>query len=276
MHLEHCRGRVSTTLLSGVGEWATPDSLGCDDALMGMDVYVGPLTRYLLGEWLTVVQQTMQAADLAVQIVRSDPEPDDAITDPVVISSAVRSWQAGLLAALGGTGGWTENADLPYWTDKPDWDGYGGMLLLAAYDEQPELRPGNHRGLLRRRIGADSPLAFQDAPAFKRASVNPARYPTLLSGVEWWLPIQEGPTVFEAPRVTGQPIRMGRVSQLVSELDTLSNRLGLDSRERQSLRQAGPPSPTADAETAGRFGLAVFLALAHTAQQASQPLILDY
>ena len=37
---------------------------------MGMDVYVGPLTRYLLGEWLTVVQQAGMANGVQVQVLR--------------------------------------------------------------------------------------------------------------------------------------------------------------------------------------------------------------
>lgn len=243
---------------------------------MGMDVYVGPLTRYTLGDWLTVVQQTMQAAGREVRIVHAEPEPEDVITDPVAVSDAVRSWQAGLLSALGSPEGWTDEAELPYWTDKPDWDGYGGMILLAAYDEQPEFRPGTRRGLLRRESRADSARAFQDAPAYKRASSNPTKYPTLLSGVEWWLPVEVAPTVFEAPRVTGQPARMGRVDQLVVELTLLAKRLGLDDDQLGQLRQAGPPDSSTDVEAAGRFGLAVFLELAHAAQLANQPLLLDY
>lgn len=242
---------------------------------MGLDVYVGPLTRYTLGDWLTVVQQAMRAAGHEARVVRAEPEPDDVITDPAVVSDVVRSWRASLLGALGSPQGWADEADLPYWTDKPDWDGYGGMVLLAAYDERPELRPGNRRGLFRRQNGVDSPRAFLDAPAFKRASADPTKYPTLLSGVEWWLPIEGAPTVFEAPRLTGEPTRMGRVDQLAAELTLLADAIGVED-ELDQLRQAGPPDSLTDVEAAGRFGLAVFIELARTAQLAQQPLLLDY
>ncbi|MET7279507.1 hypothetical protein ABZS29_14825 [Kribbella sp. NPDC005582] len=244
---------------------------------MGLDVYVGPLTRYGLGDWLTAVQQAAQAQGMEVRMVRAEPDPEDAITDPVEAADAVRSWQLGLSDALGTSEVWPEDAELPYWTDKPDWDGYGGMVLLAAYDEQPDLKPGNRSGFLRRASPADSPRQFHDAPAYKRASANPTKYPTPLAGVEWWLPYEVGPTVFEAPRLTGQPARMGRVNQLIVELELLAASLGLDREEDLvQLRQAGPPDSPSDVDKAGRFGLAVFIQLARAAQIAKQPLLLDY
>ena len=67
------------------------------------------------------------------------------------------------------------------------------------------------------------------------------------------------------------------MNQLVAELKVLADRLGLDTGEElERLRQAGPPESPADVETAGRFGLAVFLGLAQAAERASQPLLLDY
>lgn len=243
---------------------------------MGLDIYVGPITRYVAGSWLTVVQQAGVAAGTTVEIIRATPEPADTITDPTIINGAVRSWQQGLADALGGFDLWDEDVRLDYWTDKPDWDGYGGLVLLAAYEEQPDLRPG-----ARKRFGgkrpADNPRGFGDSAAYKAAAREPRHYPTLLSGVEWWLPINVGPTVFEVPRPNGQPARMGRVDQLVSELTRLSQRFGVDDpTRRQSLRQSGPPLTPGDVDAAGQFGLAVLLELASRAQEARQPLLMDY
>lgn len=243
---------------------------------MGLDVYVGPLTRYTLGAWLTVVQRALQADGHEVRMVHTGPTQKDVITDPTVVADAVLSWQAGLLTALGASGGWADEAGLPYWTAKPDWDGYGGMVLLAAYDEQPELNPATRTGILRRRAPADSPRDLQSAPAYHRASTHPSRYPSLLSGVEWWLPVEAAPPLFELPRLTGQPTRMSHVSQLVAELTMLAGRIGMDDVELQRRRQEGPPTADSDVETAGRYGLAVFSELAQAALQARQPLLLDY
>ena len=151
---------------------------------MGLDVYVGSVTRYTLGDWLTIVQQTLTREGQTVQIVRTNPDPEDVITDPAAVADAVDQWQTGLLGALGGAAPWPECADLPYWTDKPDWDGYGGLVLLAAYDERPDLAPASRRGLLRREVPRVAPRDWQMAPAFVAASGSPKHYPGLLSGVE--------------------------------------------------------------------------------------------
>lgn len=208
---------------------------------MGLDIYVGSLSRYTLGDWLTIVQQALGAEGVEVQVVRTEPEPADAVTDPVVVADAVRSWQSALLGALGCSSGWCDSAELPYWTDKPDWDGYGGLLLLASYDEHPELAPGTRQGVFRKTAPPDAPREWQESPAFQRAAGNPERYTSLLSGVEWWLPVDCGPAVFEGPTLTGRSARMGRVDQLLAELRQLAARVGIDSEAAlEQIRQEGP------------------------------------
>ena len=136
---------------------------------------------------------------------------------------------------------------------------------------------GRGAGLFSKRVQGDSAREFSESRAYKEAAKAPGRYPTLLSGVEWWLPLTTGPSVFSAPRVTGQPTLMGRIDQLVTELQTLARQLGLTRDEdRERIRQAGPPSSPDDLHTTGQFGLAVFHSLALTAQRSRQPLVLDY
>ncbi len=244
---------------------------------MGLDVYVGPLTRYTLGDWLTIVQQAGRASGHDVQIVRTTPVPADAITDLAVVTDAVESWQRGLLAALGAGEPWPDQAGLPYSTDKPDWDGYGGLVLLAAYDERLDLRPGQRTGLLGRKLTPDAARSFAESKAYQSAAKAPVKYPTLLSGVEWWLPLSEGPTVFTAPRLTGQPTKMGRVDQLVAEVQELAGRMGLTAkRDLDAIRRDGPPPRDTDVVLDGKFGIAVFLKLACEAARLRAPLLLDY
>jgi hypothetical protein len=242
---------------------------------MGLDLYVGSLARYTLGDWLTVVQQAGVASGMPVQVVRSAPEPEDAISDPAVIGQAVQQWRDGLGVALGVACDWPETADAPYWTDKPDWDGYGAVVLMAAYDERPDLKP-RKGGLLRRGAEKDSPTRFPDSPAFKAASASPARYPSLLGGAEWWLPIAaRGP--WQAPRLTGQPTVMASVESLVLELRTLEERTGLlKERSADAVRREGAVAPDAPVEDAAAFGLAIFSELAALAAQHRQPLLMDY
>jgi len=236
---------------------------------MGLDLYVGPLTRYHLGDWLTITQQIGAQNGYDVRIVRPDEEEDDVETDPGVVQNAVQEWQQWLGEALGSPVDWRDGPSQPYWTDKPDWDGFGAVLLLAAYDERPDLRPA---------AGApqDDPRAFADAPAYQAASAEPERYLTLLSGVEWWLPLTEDPLVIEAPRPTGQPTRMGSIDRLVAELRLLDERAGVFAGHDPAELRQGPPTDGATVEEVARFGLAVMLDLAERAIEQRQPLLMDY
>ncbi len=241
--------------------------LGAHGRRMGLGVYVGPLTRYHMGDWLLIAQQAGEQLGMKVTIVRTRPEPADAITDPAAVLDAVLGWQSRLCAALGGAQPWAERAGLPYWTDKPGWDGYGGLVLLAAYDERPDLRPE----------AGEDPGEFASSPAYAAAAGNPQRYPSLLGGVEWRLPVSTGPAVFQARRPDGKPARVGQIGHLLDGLQRLNHRaLGLGQEDLRAARRDGPPAVAASVQDAGRFGLAIMLSLGGHARQASQPLLLDY
>src|SRR5258708_25787997 len=76
--------------------------LGAHGRRMGLGVYVGPLTRYHMGDWLLIAQQAGEQLGMKVTIVRTRPEPADAITDPAAGLDALLGWQSRLCAALGG------------------------------------------------------------------------------------------------------------------------------------------------------------------------------
>src|SRR5207237_6239928 len=108
---------------------------------------------------------------------------------------AVANWRRELIRSLGVNEEWDEDPGGEYYTDKPDWDGYGAVALLAAYEEQPSLAPGTK---VRRLLGSSvvpgvAPRQFGEAPALKAAVQSPARYPTLVMGGEWCLPLVGGP-----------------------------------------------------------------------------------
>ena len=67
---------------------------------MGLDIYVGSLTRYFTRDWKTVVQQLAERGEIPqVQLARAN-EPKDVVTDPEQIRSAVVAWRQGLSAGL--------------------------------------------------------------------------------------------------------------------------------------------------------------------------------
>ena len=75
---------------------------------MGLDVYVGSLTRYYAGDWETIVQQTAREQGFSAEIVRASEPPEDAITDPDTIRELVEAWQR--LLELD----WNESPEAPY------------------------------------------------------------------------------------------------------------------------------------------------------------------
>lgn len=245
---------------------------------MGLDIYCGPITRYVVGDWLTAVQQAGLEEGMRVEVVRPN-QPVDIITDPDLVTHEVGEWQRGLLSALGLSDGWVDRVDGDYATDKPDWDGYGAVVLLAAYDERPDVAPGStlRRGFRRSPVRETLPRDFGDAPAFKAASRLPQKYPTLLSGAEWCLPLSAGPTLFQAPTPNGDQLLMGRVTALHQELTELNGAtIRLSSGDLATAREKGPPEPGSSVEAVAPFGIAVLLALAEYAVVNRVAWIMDY
>ena len=240
---------------------------------VGLDLYAGPVSRYVAGDWKTIIQQAGEASGNRVVIVRRDP------AERPVTAADVATWRAGLIASMGLAEEWQENPGDDYYTDKPDWYGYGAVILLAAYDEQPQLAAGAEirRFLGRSTVAAVEPARFHEAPAFKAAIQSPARFPTLLLGAQWCLPLAGGPAVFTAPTPSGTQLVMGRVAGLVEELHTLNQRtLRLSSEQLRAAAHAGPPGVDAPVEAMAPFGLAVLTATAEFAANHHAAWIMDY
>ena len=234
---------------------------------MGLDIYAGSVTRYVAGNWLTIVQQAGAASGQTVVMYRPN-EPHDVERDADVVRGAVLAWRGGLLAAMDRRADdWVEDADAPYRSDKPAWSGYGAVVLLAAHLERPDLAPGTpvRKGLRRRAVDSVPPQAFANSEAFKAVATAPSRFPTLLRGAEWCLPIGPDGPIFEAPAPNGTAIRTGSVDRLLAELRDLNdNTLRLTPAEMEEAI-AGPSGRSgSDAEYA-RFGLALLTELAEFA-----------
>jgi hypothetical protein len=225
---------------------------------MALDIYVGPLTRFYAGTWKTAAHQGCE----------HEHEPDPT-KNPNIIAGAVRDWQKELSQGLKATVNWPEDGDLPYWTDKPDWEGWGALLLLAAYQTCPDKKPA----------GAEIPLArFNDDPAVIAArEQRGGEYPSLLLGAEWWLPLEQAPKVFAADDVARNVRRMARVATLREELDRLNQAtLKLNENDLREAREGNPPSPQSSLDDAAKFAFAVLLDLTEKAITHQQPLLLVY
>ena len=220
---------------------------------MGLDVYVGSLTRYYVEG----------PADVVDRVARHQGVVPDGQAAEEVIRSAVLRWRDGLnrwlAGRLDGPLDWDESGPAPCFTDKPGWDGYGGVLLLAAHDEHPEL-PAPAR------VSADWP----DDPAYQAASARGAgsRYNQLLTP-ELWLPCRFDFTV-RTQDITGEEVEVGSSVALLDQLELLAARYRLDDR---------PPEPAADGHSlsaAAGGGLAVLLRLAERSVVCRVPMRLDF
>jgi hypothetical protein len=228
---------------------------------MGLDVYVGTLTRYHAGEWETIVQQAARERGEEVRIVRlgGDPPP----VDQVEVRGAVDEWRVALGGELGQVLDWDESPERPYHTDKPGWEAYGALQLLAAQEERGEKKPPKRH-----------PGEWDRDKVWKKASgAASPRYPHLYAP-ELWLPV-ELPAPVGAEDVVGNDVYIGSSQALLAELRELNERTlrGTDDDRARWLDGAPPEAPY---EELARFGLAVFLDLTEKSVSDRLPMRLDY
>lgn len=184
---------------------------------MAFDVYVGTLTRYYRRDWENVAQKMSREQGYEYRRIVAggeQGEPPSAEDIREGVTGWCRAMSAGLEPHGFGPITWEENDQQPYFTDRPSWDGYSGLLLLAAYDEHRELP-----------FPRTLPEVWSDDPAFQLSehSDSTTRYRSIL----WpsiWLP-SEFPFVFEGPTLTSEePSRIGSVFTLKKQLDDLHTR----------------------------------------------------
>jgi hypothetical protein len=238
---------------------------------LGLDIYVGSFTRYYSGEWELVAARVARELGATFAVVRQH-NPPDAIRDPEEIRSIVLEWRKGLAESLAShlpePLDWDESPDAPYFTDKPCWDGYQGLLLWAAYREHPEFP-----------VPASVPedKDFAKDPAIDRSMGADAQtaYPSLFSNAQFWLPARF-PFTFEAPDASGKKVRMASSVSLAQELNELNrktwnmNELELDHYAREGC-EAGSPLAVA-----ARFGFTLFRRHALLSVTHRLPMLLDW
>jgi hypothetical protein len=226
---------------------------------MALDVYVGSLTRYYLGNWENAGARAACEMDVPYLVVRTQPEAEDAVTDPAVVRDAVITWrkslELGLNQHLPKGLVWSEESEAPYFTDRPTHDGYSSLVLLAAHAECPEF-PMPDRVV----------SAWQSDEAYK-AITSPefkSRFSSLFD-VEIWLPCRFS-FKFQAPDVTGTTVWFGSSAILYEQL------LDLERIFRGELETV----PQTAFDQSARFGLEIFLRLARFSVEHQLPMKLDY
>lgn len=237
---------------------------------MGLDIYVGTLSRYYSGDWETIVQQAARKQGVAVQVVRP-ARPADAVSDPEQIRSLVMQWQELLSEALAEhleyPVEWDESTSAPYFTDKPSWDCWADLLLWAAYEEHPEMEPPG------------GPVEdWRQDPAYEASNEEDfeSRYPHLLRrNVELWLPC-DFPFVFSTMGLTGKEVTIGSSVQVLAELRELNERTWTASPQLVGQWSRSMTRPNAPVETGARFAFGILLGLTEKSVEFRLPMKLDY
>jgi hypothetical protein len=234
---------------------------------MALDVYVGSLTRYYANGWENPGERAARVRG-ASPPVRSAGRTDDAKSQDR-IRARVIAWRAALATSLGdhfaGPLEWDETEAAPWFTDRPGWDGFGSLVLWAAYAEHPALRLPE---TLPEEWDHDVALMRSTAEGFR------SRYSHLVRNVEMWLPVAFDIT-FEGEDVEGRRVVMGSVTTLRRQLADLNAATWKASAADLAAWET-IPAEAGSVETRARYAFAVMTALAQRAQTECLPMKLDH
>ena len=236
---------------------------------MALDVYVGSLARYYAGEWENIAEKTARERGVQYQIGRPGTSAD-RLKDPQGIPPAVVAWRSALSDSLGSKIAlpldWDEALELPYFTGRPGWDGFGSLVLWAAYAEHPALRQPT-----------TLPEECDNDPALMRSNVAGfrSRYSHLVRNVELWLPSPFEFT-FEGEDIDGRRVVVGSTTTLRRQLEDLNAATWKADASAVGGWGGEPLTAEAPLELCARYAFAVLLDLARRAVEHKLPMKLDY
>lgn len=186
---------------------------------MGLDIYAGTLTRYYSRNWKNNVQQIAEANGQKCTMLDgsgNEIKPVEDKEEILQIHEAVSQWISGLAADLDSVNPsqshqmWDDNNEGEYFTDKPDWEAYGALLLLLACHIQNHPLP---------EYVENDWSAFCNPIVKECMSQDPSI--SLLSNVVIWLPIAEE-AIFRATLPTGNEARISTLALLRQELEEIN------------------------------------------------------
>jgi len=259
---------------------------------MGLDIYAGTLTRYYAQNWKTVNQQWAEEHGWGFQRITPGGEPlaGEGQAPPAEVQKDMENWRDQLLTALAQPGRepyapWPEDSEKPYYTDKPDWDAFGAMLLTAACHTYGEPVPST----------VQKDWKFTEHPVIKRLTEDRERVWSLFRGADWWIPLSDG-FLFQAYLPNGARAVVATVGALRGELERL-NALAWQADEDTILGwsrtegypagvEVGPGGVLAEpdgrehteynTESLAKFSFSIFWRALRFAEENRVPVLMDY
>lgn len=253
---------------------------------MGLDIYAGTLTRYYAHNWKTVTQQWAEQNGCGFQ--RIAPEEGWEKLSPAQIQKSVEAWRDQILNAITGPNQkpyapWTEDNKKPYFTDKPDWDAFGALLLVAACHVYEDPVP----------FTVPKDWKFMEHPSIKRLSEDGEKFWSLFRGTDWWLPLPDS-MLFRVPLPTGDQRMLATTAILRDELKRI-NAMVWKAQEDTILswsRTEGYPADGSigvgggitmekehlqyDTQSLAKFAFSLFWQALKFAEENQVPILLDY
>lgn len=258
---------------------------------MGLDIYAGTLTRYYTDNWKSATQQWAEANGLSFS--RITPQGEQAHKESQLstpeIQEIMENWQSQILAALTSPerpayAPWTEDNVSPYYTDKPDWDAFGALLLYAAARTYGEPLPKT----------VEKNWDFEKHPLIQRISEDEKMLWSLFIGASWWLPLEEG-VAFNGSDPAGGEVTISTAGALKKELNQI-NSIGWQADEETilswtqtegypadgeirdgKLTDAGIAEHTVyDTESLAKFAFSIFWKAAKFSLENRVPILLDF
>ena len=236
---------------------------------MGLDIYAGTLTRYYSGNWKTIVQQWGQHNNTSVEIVRPNEE-SNSLTDPIEIQEISEQWRDSLAESLKDHTDaivyWNENNDAPYYTDKPDWDGFGAVILWALYNEQ-KIKPP---------IQFDNNWSTSEIFSSSQSENYKTIYASLTQDCEIWLPLDIDFTFRYIDPTNENEVGIASSLRLFDDLNSLnSSTWKADIETIEQWKKIIEPK-TQLLEEKAKHGFSILYDIARFSVDNKTPIKLDY
>lgn len=181
---------------------------------MGMDIYAGTFVRYYAKNWKTISQQFCEQNGIAYNVIRANPEEYENQASPEEITEGVHYWQNRMTEMLEshdihGFELWEENNEKEYYTDKPDWDALGALLLMVSAK------------VLDRDCPAEYEKNMEFHPYIKEAAAEKLDGWSLPAGICHFIPQNEY-LMFDWVLANGKEASFAATANLKAELDTIN------------------------------------------------------
>lgn len=256
---------------------------------MGMDIYAGTFTRYYARNWKTATQKFCEENGIKYSMTRA-PEnevPEGQEVPPDEIEKDVAEWQEYMVSALKKVGieaaeTWKDDNVKPYYTEKPDWDAFGALLIYASAK------------LLGKKVPEEFPknMDFCNHELFKKAMDKECADWSMFAGVCHWIPIKDN-FMFNYVLANGKEASIGTVAGLRYELEQI-NRAGWNVDEKTILSwftTEGYPTDAElkngkytinktrdvyDTESLAKFAFSILWQAVSFSEKECVPIIMDY